>query len=286
MPSLAVCCLAAILGQTPAPGLTVLGRVSDPTLHEASALEASLRFPGVYWTVPDSGNPPYLYALDRTAKVLATYRVTGAVNFDWECLALDEAGRLFICDVGNNEIEGKSRLPQRWVYVVREPDPREPPAEQGDPSAPRSLALERTIVIRYPQAPFDIEASFAWDDAVYFVSKTRRNGALYRLPLEASKSASSPGVESPVTLEKVVDLPRLDRATSASLSPDRRLLAISTYSEVCLYNLAQGPSFALEGDRPARRLAFRAAEVEACAWDGRNLLLLNELGVLYRLPTE
>jgi hypothetical protein len=273
---------AAVLAQTGGSELRKVGRLSNPAIKEASALEASRRFPGVYWTVSDSGNPANLYAIDRVGKVLATYSLTGAVNLDWECLAIDESGRLSICDVGNNTIQDKSRLPQRWVYLVPEPDPRA--SDGADPNVLRPLPLERTILVRYPGAPFDIEGAFAWGDALYFVSKTRGDSAIFRLSLNGVPEAGKS--ETTSTLEKILELPGLDHATSAALSPDKRRLAICTYDEVCIYDVAAGDSFALASNGPARRMPFRASQTEACSWDGSNLLLLNELGALYRLPAK
>jgi hypothetical protein len=266
---------AAVVAQAGSSELHEAGRLSNPAIKEASALEASLRFPGVYWTVSDSGNPANLYAIDRRGKVLATYSVAGAVNLDWECLAIDASGRLYICDVGNNEIRDKPRLPQRWVYVMQEPDPRE--TEGADPSTARPLPLERTILVRYPGAPFDVEAAWALGDSLYFVSKSKENSAVFRLSMAGAPNAD--GGELATTLEKVHDLPGLNRATGAALSPDGRCVAVCTYDDVCIYDVAPGDSFALAGNRPARRISFRAPAVEACSWDGDKLLLLNELGV-------
>ncbi len=280
--------LAAVLlvptGAPPPPAPVEIGRVTDARLREPSALEASRRFPGVFWTVGDSGNPPYLFALDRTGRVLAAYQVAEAVNADWECVALTDSGRLYIGDVGNNLIAGKSRIPRRWVYVVREPDPRVIPPDETDPAALRTLPLERTIHVKYPAGPFDIEGAFAWREDVYLVSKTRGETALYRLPHPLADEAHEP--ETAVTLEKTLVLPGLQTATSATLSADGRRLAITTYRDAWIYEATAGAVFQLQEPRPILRLAFRAPAVEACAWDGRNLLLLNELGALYQLQTN
>jgi hypothetical protein len=292
MSSSAIFLIAVTLcGQT-LPLVTEVGRVSGAAIQEASALEASRRYPDVYWTVPDSGNPPHLVAIDGAGKVLARYRIKDAVNLDWECLALDQSGRLFICDVGNNAIRGKSRLLQRWVYVVREPDPRKPVAEEAAPGEPPTLPLERTLLVRYPEGPFDIEAALAFGEAVYFISKTDGDAAVYRLPwiqavADSTASNDEDTGEEAITLEKILELPGLRSATGASLSPDGRLLAVSTYTDVWLYRVAdRGAAFSLENHRPARRLPFRAPGVEACSWDGRHLLLLSESGTLYRLRTD
>ncbi|MBW3599032.1 MAG: hypothetical protein KY475_17390 [Planctomycetes bacterium] len=277
MPSVLTILLAAAV-LTQSPGFREFGRLSDPDIQEASALEASRRFPGVFWTVPDSGNPPHLIAIDRTGRVLAKYHVSEAVNLDWECLALDEAGNLYICDVGNNVINGHSRLHQRWVYVVREPDPRAPSDDEAAGDGLRKLAVERTIFVRYPDRPFDIEAAFAWGRQVYFISKTRDHAAIYRLPTSDA--------EGPVRLEKVAELPGLDRATGAALSPDGRRLAVCTYHDVWLYPATAADGFALKRRRPTHRLPYEARGVEACAWDGKDLVLLSEAGRIYRLRCE
>ena len=58
----------------------------------------------------------------RAQELLAEYHVEGAANFDWESLAIDGEGRLYIGDVGNNIFPGGLR--RRVIYRVPEPDPR------------------------------------------------------------------------------------------------------------------------------------------------------------------
>jgi hypothetical protein len=262
------------------PALVEIGRVKHEGFSEASGLESSRRFPGVYWAVCDSGNPPHLYALDARGQMLAEYRIDEAVNLDWECLAIDHLGNLYICDVGNNVLQGKSRLPQRWTYVVREPDPRSSPQS----SEPRLLPIDRTLLVRYPEGPFDIEAAFAWGDDLYFVSKLGRDTAVFRLP--CSQPADEDDSEPTYTLERVVGLPDVSSVTSAAISSGGDHLAICTYHEACLFQVRPGAVFELASNRPYRRVPFRASEVEACTWDRRNLLLLSELGIFYRLKLE
>ncbi len=120
-----------------------------------------------------------------------------------------------------------------------------------------------------------MEGAFTWRGRFYVISKTPREARVYRLPQTEG--------EAPVTWEKVAELPGLAWATGAALSPDGRRLAVCTYTEVWIYTATAGETFVLESNRPWRRLPYRAAGVEACAWDGDELLLLSESGRLYRL---
>src|SRR5690554_2695558 len=70
-----------------------IGRIDHPPIRESSGLVASRRQPGVFWTHNDSGNPPAIYAIDRTGKLLGEWRI-GAINHDWEDIALDDHGHL------------------------------------------------------------------------------------------------------------------------------------------------------------------------------------------------
>ena len=64
-------------------------------IHEPSGLCKSRQHDGVFWTHSDSGNPPMLYAINRTGSLLATYRIDGAINFDWESVETDDDGHLY-----------------------------------------------------------------------------------------------------------------------------------------------------------------------------------------------
>ena len=92
-------CLAAALIAAPAaaqspwklaPPTSVvpLGTFQDTTLVEASAAAASRSQPGVIWTLNDSGNAPWVYAVDTAGRTLGVFLVAGASNFDWESLTL------------------------------------------------------------------------------------------------------------------------------------------------------------------------------------------------------
>src|SRR5687767_4556689 len=94
---------ALALGQAePAEPKFRAGKIEPKAISESSGLVASRRHDGVFWTVNDSGNAPVLYAITREGKAIAEFPVD-AKNVDWEDLAIDDAGHLYVADVGNND---------------------------------------------------------------------------------------------------------------------------------------------------------------------------------------
>src|SRR5215208_2267685 len=102
----------------PKPGVTQLGVIDYKSCSESSGVVASRKHPGVFWTHCDSGNDASIYAITREGKFLGEYQLNEK-NDDWEDIATDDDGHLFIGDIGNNG----GRHNQIHVYRVDEPDP-------------------------------------------------------------------------------------------------------------------------------------------------------------------
>jgi hypothetical protein len=56
----------------------VIGILQDSAINESSGIVASRTTPGLYWTHNDSGDGPYIYALDEHGARRGTWRVKGA----------------------------------------------------------------------------------------------------------------------------------------------------------------------------------------------------------------
>lgn len=175
------------------PALKVVGRLPE-SIREASGLCKSRQHDGVFWTHSDSGNPPQLFAITRTGELLATYRVKGAVNLDWESIETDDSGRLYVCDVGNNIGGG---LKTRWIDIVREPNPRDkPPGEfDGDVERPREISVERQRHFTFPDQPHDVEGVVHVKDELLLFGKVRESPA----PVFALSLKPNAGVQSAKT---------------------------------------------------------------------------------------
>jgi hypothetical protein len=77
-------------------------------------------------------------------------------------------------------------------------------------------------------------------------------------------------------------VPAIDTVTGADISADGRRVALCSYREVMVFELGEADATALAGE-PVRRISFQASGVEACAWDGEDILLVSEDRGLYRV---
>ncbi len=200
---------------------TVLAEVQIPKLTESSGVVASRKYAGVLWTHNDSGNGPWLFALDRAGKSLGRWQVAMARANDWEDIAIGPEG-LYIGDIGDN----LRRRPFVTVYRVAEPDPR----DKGE----RTAAAE-SFRFTYPDGPHDAEAMMIHPKTgdLYIVSKAHLGDpgtALYR----AAAPLRSKG--KPQVLQKVADLdmPRgllgsVAGITGGDISPDGRRVILCDY---------------------------------------------------------
>jgi hypothetical protein len=247
-----------------APGVRLLGRIQHPLLTESSGVVMSRRHAGTFWTHNDgsSRKREALYAIDRSGRSLAVYRVDGPRLTDWEDIAIDDQGHLYIGDIGNNDCN-RDRLA---VHLIDEPDPQSREA-QGIVKVVRSWDL------RFPDQPFDCESLFVHRDTGYVISKVRhgRNAELLSFPLAPP--------EAPIVLTKVCQLPITSPATGADLSPDGRLLAVVAHSGAYLFHCDEGFA-ALATARPFH-VPFAGHHVEGCCFTPDGLLATAESREIY-----
>src|SRR6476659_2670105 len=143
-----------------APGVQLLAYMSDMRIKESSGVIASRRYANVFWTHNDGGGPKkqVLYGIDRAGNTLAAFPVTGPMFQDWEDIAIDDAGHLYVGDIENNDAKRDTLS----VYEINEPDPA---ATTGDVSPKRGWTL------KFSNAPFDCESLFIWKGYGYAISK-------------------------------------------------------------------------------------------------------------------
>ena len=58
---------------------------------------------GVLYFINDSGNDPILYRYDTATNTYGEFEILNASNVDWEDLATDDSGNIYIGDFGNND---------------------------------------------------------------------------------------------------------------------------------------------------------------------------------------
>ena len=120
---------------------------------------------------------------------------------DWEDIAIDGQGHLFVGDIGNND----SVRTNLAVYQIEEPNPK---------SSTSSVEVKREWQLLFAKAPFDCESLFVWKDYGYIISKVfdDHRAEIYRFPLTEQKE--------PFVLEFVARLKIDSPVTGADISAD------------------------------------------------------------------
>ena len=234
----------------------VVGRLEYRAIVECSGIVASRKHAGIYWVHNDSGNPAALYAVKEDGELVGEFAV-GATNEDWEDIAIDDEGRLYIADVGNNG--GKRK--QVVVYRVDEPGPTKS-KEVG------RLKVSATWKLEFPATPFDCEAMFVHGGYGYLVSKIYFGGqaGVYRFALTEA--------EKPVVLEKVGSVPVRTPVTAADISADGKRLAVLSVAGLNVFEIEGEVKDAGKGK--ATFVPYVHATMEACCFAPGGVLVATE----------
>jgi hypothetical protein len=257
----------------------VIGELKDPEINESSGLVAS-RLPGVYWTHNDSGDGPFIYAVDEKGGSRGVWRVAGAAARDWEDIAAGPGPQrnkryLYVGDIGDNNAD-RSEL-----VIYRVPEPAIAPSDAAaTKSKPRATGSAEAIKLRYPDGKHDAETLLVHPVSgnIFIITKVLLANAMV---YEASAPLNTAG---PTTLVRKAELnvPSLlgGLITGGDISPDGRRVALCDY--------LQGYELVLPGasrdfddiwKQPMSRIDLgRRRQGEAIAYrlDGRALLMTSE----------
>jgi hypothetical protein len=153
---------------------SVVGWLEYPAVSESSGILASRRTPGLLWTHNDSGDGPFLYALDEDGKRLGVWRVSGAEADDWEDIAAgtgpqSENSYLYVGDIGDNEEA------RREITIYRVPEPEVTSADANSTRKnPRLTELAERIRLQYPDGRHNAEVLLVHPvtSDIYVITKT------------------------------------------------------------------------------------------------------------------
>ena len=245
----------------------VICRITDERLAEISGITWSAMHDGVWWVHADSGNGPYIYALDgATCDVLARVRVSNIDARDVEAIGtgVDPQGRevLWLADIGDN----RDSWPEVRLHAILEPD-----------RLVDQQVRATTYRFTYPDQPHNAEAILVSPTSpeVWVVTKQLARGAVYRVPLSASGVA---------TAKRVGEVGGL--VTDAAMAPDGSRYVFRDYfaakildAPVSAASLKAGTPLALPDQPQGEAISFTR--------DGRALVVASEGDDrLLRVPVE
>jgi hypothetical protein len=266
------------LVERPPIELKRIAKLGPGPVKENSGIVKSRQFADLFWMHNDSGDEPRIYPIHRNGANYEDTRyadengvlIGGAINVDWEDIAVDADGHVIVADMGNNENDRRDLV----LYYLDEPAP----------TAGRTT-FRKKVFVRYPDQHefpasrhdfnFDCEAVFTVGNTVYMLSKNRSNQdtKLYRL--------DDPKPDATNTLTLVGSFDIRGQAVGADCSADGKRLAVLTYTGIWLFERDTIDQTFFDGRISWAPFPKRDAEA-ICFADDHTLLIADEaLGELY-----
>ncbi len=238
-------------------------------LKEASAVEVSSAS-DLTWVLEDSGNENAIYGLNAVAKIEQTIAIENAKNIDWEDLASDESGNLYIGDFGNNDNKRKDLC----IYKVNATDLKS-----------KTAISSSKISFYYPEQTqfppkkselfFDAESFFVHKNNFYIFTKNRSKGfdgtvLLYKVP-------NKEGNHKAQLLGKFQACNNYNKCaiTSTDISPDGKKIVLLSSSKVWIISDFTSDNF-LKGKIEMHELNDVTQKEGVCFKDNETLLIVDE----------
>jgi hypothetical protein len=169
---------------------------------------------GALWALNDSGNDPVLFQLDAQSGQIIHSRRLPVPNRDWEDLAADKQGNLYIADIGNNRNNRRDLCVFRYNIATQALD---------------SIQFRYSTQQAFPpdnqrQWLYDCEALVWYGDSLHLFTKSRFASAhwVYHFILPAQ-----PGQYVAVLKDSLLLKNRV--VSGAGLSNDGSVLALTSY---------------------------------------------------------
>jgi len=182
------------------------------------------------WLIEDRGNKDEIYKVDFKGNLLREFKVKNAKNHDWEDLAKDNEGNVYIGDFGNNSNKRKDLV----IYKIPNPE-----FEKGDKIDAEKIKFsypdQKDFPPKVSDLNYDAEAFFYNKGFLYVITKNRTipfsgEAVIYKIPAE-------PGEHSAELVGKFItckqDVPC--QVTAADISQDGSTIAILGYGKLFLF---------------------------------------------------
>ncbi|MBB5267275.1 hypothetical protein [Algibacter amylolyticus] len=237
------------------------------TLNEVSGTETTQQT-NLIWMLNDSGNKARIYGINKKGNIEKELKIN-AKNHDWEDLASDHVGNIYIGDFGNNQ---NKRTNLTILKVNAE-----------DLEKDSKIDIER-ISFKYPkqdkfppkkkQMFFDCESFFYYKNSLYLFTKSRVRGDfgktdLYKIP-------ATPGHH---VAEYINSFNSCDDSgcwiTSADISDDgKQVVLLSPKAAIVFSNFTSDDFFT--GEVKRYDFTFDSQKEGVCFTDNNTLLITDE----------
>lgn len=237
-------------------------------LHEVSGIQM-VKDGNSFYAIQDSGNDSLLYEITNQGKKKRVLTIS-AKNTDWEDLASDKNGNLYLGDFGNN---GNARK-DLCIYKIN------PSIAENETIVP-----DYKVSFYYPEQTkfpppkkellYDCEAFFEHNGFFYLFTKNRSKGfdgttLIYKIPNnEGNHKAQLLGSY------KTGKNYNTSSITSAAISPDGSKFVLLSHSKVYLFEDFKGDDF-LNGKITQLDLNHYSQKEAICFKDENTLFIADE----------
>ncbi|MEM7186488.1 MAG: hypothetical protein AAF466_07500 [Bacteroidota bacterium] len=239
-------------------------------LKEVSGVE---KFPDdpLIWMINDSRNPPEIYGFDTISqKVQKVLRLKNASNIDWEDLATDTIGNLYVGDFGNN-ISNRTDL-----TIYRVPEPGSSDRRRTEPQITTfRYADQEEFPPKKKDLSFDVEAFIHLDGHFYLFTRNRAKKydgttKIYKVPAQDGEFEAV-RIGSFKTGEDQSDC----EVTAATIHHPTGTIALLSYNKVWLFKDYEGDDFT-SGTLTEIKLKHKSQKESICFISENELLIADE----------
>lgn len=223
----------------------------------------------VFYAVQDSGNGSFLYEIttdgDKQRKLSINVE-----NTDWEDLASDGKGNLYLGDFGNNANERKDLC----IYKVN-PSSAETETITPDYKVSFYYPEQTEFPPSKKELVYDCEAFFEYNGFFYLFTKNRSKDfdgttLLYKIPNKEGNHAAQL-----LGRYKATDNYNTGAITGAAISPDGSRFVLLSHSKIWLFEDFKEDDF-LNGKIAELELNHYSQKEAVCFKDNRNILIADE----------
>ncbi len=229
----------------------------NPVINESSGLVKTQE--GKIFTHNDSGGQARVFEIAENGTLLNVVEISAA-NKDWEDLAADKKGNVYIGDFGNNLNARKDLTIYKWGKVKTESI---------------SFSYADQTFTEGELKLFDCEAFFWHNDSLYLFTKS------WEKKEQLTKMYVIPDKPGNYTPKPRVSLILHEPVTAADINPSGDHFALLTYGKVLIFEIRNGE---ISFDNPLACIKTGRKQTEGITFiNDSELLISNEQGELFKL---
>lgn len=231
----------------------------DPMINESSGVIPSPWSENLL-TINDSGGEPVLYEVNKKGELIEVHPVPGARNIDWEELAVDDKGNIYIGDFGNN----KSKRKNLTVYKYKNGETTKINFRFADQTFDENAVNE-----------YDCEAFFWENDSLYIFTKSWVSGK------KKSRLYVSPDHPGTYDLYPKDEITIRAQVTGADISPSNDSFVLINYGKIFFFKIEDGN---INFKHPQWCVSMAKSQTEAIMYENENTILFtNEQRRIFRM---